>query len=479
MLKSLFSLSSVSLLFICFLNFNCTKIDTTTIGENLLPAVDNVNTFDTVLNVIATNFDSVYKDCGKVYPADDHILGYISNDPLLGTTTASIYTQAAPPYFPFQLPASAANMTLDSVVLVLSYKRLYGDSTIPQKADVYEVNTPGFKFDSSTCTTQTHSPVLLGSAIYLPQTLKDSVKGFQDTSAGELRIKLSNALGESFLELDSANFFHSDSTFKEFFKGFAIVPDISYGGNALTYFNLADTNTRLAIYLKYNTDNKVDTTVVNFRLNGESVTANNIVRDHTGAEITNHTSHSPQGDELIYIQSEPGTYAEIQIPGLAAFPNKIIHRAELIMEQVYTGAVTDKLFTPPSFLFLQTKNSDTSYHAIPCDFNISSGQPNFSYLGGFKTDAKDNAGNTIAKYVFNISRYVQKIVTNKDTSLVLKLSAPEYITDSIGYIDKCGQGISPYSFFLNYLTVGRVKLGGGNNPDLNHRMRLHIVYSNL
>ena len=477
MIKSLFSLYSITLLFVCFLNFSCTKIDTTTLGADLLPVVDNVNTFDTILNVIATNVDSVNKDCAQIYPVDDHILGYISNDPYFGTTTASIYTQLEPPYFPYKLPASAANMSLDSVVLVLSYKRLYGDSTIPQKVDVFQVSTPGFKFDSSSCTTQTHDPLLLGSVIYSPKTLKDSVQGFQDTSAGELRIRLSDVFGQSILQKDSSNAFLNDTTFKDFFSGFAIVPDISFGGNALTYFNLADTNTKLALYFKFNTDSKVDTTVINFRLTSTCPTANSVVRDHTGAEITNHLTNPPAGDDAIYIQTAPGTYANIKIPDLTSFPNRIIHRAELIMEQVYSGAPTDQYFTPPSVLFLETKNSDTSYRAIPCDFNISTGSPNFSTFGGFKTDAKDFAGNTISKYTFNISRYIQKIVTNRDTNYVLKLSAPEYINNTVGYLNECGQGISPYSFFTNFLTVGRIKLGGGNNSG--YRMRLHIIYSNL
>ncbi len=126
-------------LFLCLLSWNCTKIDNTIIGSDLLPVVDNVNTFDTLIDVIANNFDSA--DCARVYPADDHVLGYISNDPYFGKTTAAIFTELKPANFPYSFPATAADITLDSVVLVLSYKRLYGDSAIPQKIDVYQVST--------------------------------------------------------------------------------------------------------------------------------------------------------------------------------------------------------------------------------------------------------------------------------------------------------------------------------------------------
>jgi len=142
---------------------------------------------------------------------------------------------------------------LDSAVLILSYKRVYGDSTLPQKADVYQVNTiDTFNFDPSTCTGQTNDPLLLGSAIYTPQTLKDSVTGFKESWANELRIKLNNSFANDLLSQDTTTGFKSDSLFKKlFFKGFAVVPDVAFGGNALTYYSLADTNTKLAVYFRY------------------------------------------------------------------------------------------------------------------------------------------------------------------------------------------------------------------------------------
>ncbi|MEP6594641.1 MAG: DUF4270 family protein, partial [Ginsengibacter sp.] len=449
--------------------------------SGLLPAVDNINTFDTVISVIVNNFDSVFKDCAKIFPSDDHVLGTINNDPYFGTTTAKIFAELKPDVFPFKLPAAFTNITLDSVVLVLSYHRLYGDSTLPQKVDIYKVSPTGIKFDSSTstCTEQSYDPLLLGSAIYIPQNLKDTVKGFHENSPNELRVKLNNSFAQYLLSQDSASAFGSDSLFKVFFKGFAIVPDVSFGGNALTYYNIADTNTKLAFYFRYPKDSKIDTTVINFRLNNTSVTGNNIVRNHTGAEITNHVNHPASGDDFIYIQTTPGTYAELKIPGLTGLSNRIIHNAELIMEQVYSPSPTDGYFTAPGLLYLEQKITDTTYRPIPCDFNLLSGTPNFGRFGfgGNRTTSKDFLGNTISTYTFNISRYVQKIVTKGITNYTLKLSAPNYIINRTGFLDECGQGVSPFNYLINNVTVGRVKLGGGNNP--NYLMRLRIIYSNI
>ena len=94
-------IAALTLVFFTFLNWNCTKIDTTNIGSGLIPAIDNVYTFDTTLSVIANNFDSASKDCVKLYPTDDRPLGYIANDPYFGTTRANIYVEFKPASFPF------------------------------------------------------------------------------------------------------------------------------------------------------------------------------------------------------------------------------------------------------------------------------------------------------------------------------------------------------------------------------------------
>lgn len=473
MIRTKLSLSFTALLFFSLLNFHCTKIDTTSIGSNLIPAVDNVNTFDTTLSVIANNFDSAANACGVVFATDEHALGYISNDPYFGTTKATIYTELLPPYTPFSFQGTIADRTIDSVVLVLKYTRTFGDSTQQQRVTVHQM-LDNFKTDTSTCSAYNYDPSILGSATYIPQRLTDSVFGFSEASNNELRIKLSNSFGQQLLAQDSSTSLKTDSTFRLFLKGFAIVPDNT--GNALSYFSLTDTTTRLAIYFKYkDASGNRDTAIVNFRLTtGVGYSANNIVRNHTGAEINTYTHHPAGGDSLIYIQTSPGTYAEIQIPALTGLSNRIIYRAELVMDQAYSPL--DNLFTTPNILFLDVKG-DTSYRPIPCDFTTPSSQPDLTTLGGYRTIVKDAFGHDISRYTFNLSRYVQKIVTNKRTNSVLRLRAPGYINNSALYVDECGISISPFYFPLNYIAMGRVRLGGGNNT--NYRMHLRIIYSKI
>jgi len=480
-IRTTFVPAFAGLLFISILNWNCTKIDTTTLGAGLIPGIDNVNTFDTTFNIIANNIDSVPagRECAIIYPTDDHALGYIGNDPLFGTTRATIFTELKPGTFPFTFQARPNERTLDSVVLVLSYTRVFGDTNQMQRVSVHElVNTTPFRPDSSTCTTYPFFLNALGATSYIPARLKDTVKAFRDTSINQLRIRLSAAFGQRLLALDTIK---TDSAFKAELKGFAIVPDNL--GNALTYYSLIDLRTKLAVYYSFKRANLTDSqTVVNFGLYPGDKSANNITRNRTGAEINNFSNNNsnPNGDNFVYIQTSPGSFAQLRIPGLTGLSNRIIHRAELIVEQAPPTGL-DNVFAPPSFLYLDVKDTGNFFKPIPCDFTVVQGQPDIGTFGGFRTNVKDPSGiNNVARYTFNISRYIQKIITNNRSVTALRLRAPNQIFVPLSYTDECGILVTSFISPVNFVAFGRVKLvGGTGSGTAPNRMRLRVVYTRL
>ena len=74
-------------------------------------------------------------------------------------------------------------------------------------------------------------------------------------------------------------------------------------------------------------------------------------------------------------------------------------------------------------------------------------------------------------YKINVSRYIQQLVTKHTTNYKFRLfpahgfTYPQYSAVSIPY--------------LNPIAYGRVKVGGGNNPNPEYRMRLRVIYSKL
>ncbi|MDQ6889679.1 MAG: DUF4270 domain-containing protein, partial [Bacteroidota bacterium] len=414
MFKSQYKSAVTGILILFFFGYGCTKIDTTHLGQGLIPVVDNIHTFDTTINVIANNYDDL-SICDSVYRTDLHALGVISNDPLFGKTSANLYLELKPQLYPFTFPkADAGNLSVDSAVIILHYSHSYGDTNALQKVQVYPL-LDNFKVDTTYTTCHVfnyNNSNLLGERSYYPKSLKDSVHAFKEASANQIRIPIDKSLIQNFIR-DSANIFKTDSTFRNYFKGFALVPGQATGGRAFNYFDLSNTDTRLAIYLRSSVADKKDTSVVNFPLTVYSGEANSIVRERGTSEITQHLSKPPAGDSLIYIQTSPGSYAQLKIPGLTGLSNRVIHRAELIIEQVYSSTTFDDILTPPINLYLDTKDTSTNgtYIPIPCDFTNTELSTNFSYTGGAAKPVTDGLGHTVSQYVFNISRYVQSIAT--------------------------------------------------------------------
>ena len=456
----------------------CTKIDTTTIGENLIPAVDNIHTFDTSYNVIAVNYDS--SECDTVYRTAVMPVGIISSDPLFGKTFANVYVEMKPEYFPYNFPVADANtIEIDSAVMVLQYSHSFGDTNQLEKINVYQLAD---SFDLLTSYTSCRvldydSSVLLGEKSFYPWVLKDSVHAYNEEAANQLRIPLSTSFAQKFVD-DSAQIFRSDNDFIKYFKGFALVPDRSTGGQALNYFDF--TTSRLSIYMRYKKGGTADTTVVNLALSGSSGLSNSVVRDYGSSEITNHLSHPAGGDSLIFIQTSPGSYALLNVPAVTGLSNRVINKAEIIVDQVYSPNSLNDVFSPPQNLYVEVKDSSLSndqYIPVPCDFSASELQTNFQYMGGQLTSATNSSGQPVAEYRMNITRYLQSIVSKGKQNFTLRLSAPYFIRNELTYLDWCGQGIAPFTFLRNFAADGRVMLNGTNNTPTH--IRLHVVYSNL
>ncbi|MEO9004422.1 MAG: DUF4270 family protein [Ginsengibacter sp.] len=480
MFKDQYKAAVRGMLIIFFFAIGCTKIDTTTIGQNLIPGVDNIHTFDTTFAVIATNFDN--NECDTAQRSDLQALGIINNDPYFGKTNAKIYVELKPASFPYAFPAADPDsLLLDSAVIVLKYSYTFGDTTVPQKVKIYHL-LDSFRLGDSYTTCRElgyDKSVLLGERSFLPLNLNDSIHAINENVTNQLRIPLSNSFAQQLIR-DSAQVFKNDNDFVKYFKGFAIVPDESVSGQGLNYFDIDNKSTRLSLYVRSSKSGVKDTSRIDFTLTGRSALSNSVIRDRANAEMTHHLTHPPEGDSLIYIQTSPGTYAMLTIPGLTGLSNRVINRAELIVDQVYSSNSLNDIFATPVSLYIDTKDPDINggaYIPIPCDFSTAELQSRFAHLGGGVKQSKDDQGNLISEYVFNISRYLQSIVTKGKPNLNLRLSAPNYINNLKSYVDWCGQSIVPFTYPKNTMAYGRVKLNGTNNTTT--RLRLRVIYSVL
>lgn len=468
----------------------CKKInEATELGGGLIPPVDNINTFDTTITVQAFNDTfGLANDSLYIAKGDEFFLGRINADPFFGKTDARLFLELKPPFYKyFFLNKPPDSLHIDSVVLVLDYIETYGDTNTAQTVNVYEMDqSNNFKADSNYLVRKndfTYSN-LLGSRTFLPSILNDSIKAYKDTTKNQLRIKLDNNFGTRLLNYDSSatGAYLNDSAFRSKFKGFALQSMSS--GNAVMGFDLASINSKLAIYYRYNKGgpSTFDTTVAYFYFNGNSAAANFVKRDYSGTPLLASLNNGTTPDPVIYIQNSAGTFATLKIPALAGLSNRVIHRAELIVEQLYD--ISDLTFRAPEFLYLDasdpTITANYKFRVIPYDLPFtSSGALNLGVFGSVPLNSIDGFGNPVKSWKFNISRYVQHVLTGTQTSYDLRLFAPFIISEQFGIPpgtdQRIGVAVNPS------IVKGRVRFEGNTGPaDPNpRRIRLRLVYSKL
>ncbi len=494
----------------------CNKLDTTPLGSDLV-TVDNINTFSREFPVITTPgiFNNT-NDSTIIRKTENHVIGNIglASDSKFGKTESAVYVQFKPTFYPFYFGNAGDTVRssitplvgLDSAFICLSYKGAWGDTatatSIEQRFEVRAISDNNFKDTPDVFRRINYKPsvngTLIGFVNVKPQSIAKRIylgRGiYKDSIENVIRIPL-NAYGLTLFNQDtinSNNGFLNDSIFRAKFNGFEIksVTD----GNTLFYVNLNDAKSRIEFNYRRKKNNLYDTLVQSFPFysstlgtTASSSSANYIKRDYTGTPLLTNTSTS---DDL-FIQTAPGTYANISIPGLNSFKdtNRIINRAYLIVEQ-NDGTATPNIFTPPPYLYMDlidtvanrfkpvyfdlseqyAYNPDATY-TNPLYHPYPSGNVDVGNFGGIALK-RDDAGNTFYRYEFNITRYVQHIVTNKYYNYNLRLYSP------YNYFYNQYPGSQYVIPFYNQLALGRVRVGSGNiSPTNTHRMKFVVIYS--
>lgn len=464
-----------SLFLSTFILTGCQKInDATTIGSGVIPAVDNISTFETNLYTETDNF--LLSDSTRVLTTDVMALGHIQNDAMFGQVHADGYFSILPTnamIYPFYRKDSI--VAIDSVILSMAYEGLYGDTNTTSTLRVFEisqragyVDTTLYRYDHPSFATTNQE---LGSKSFLLKRLKDTLKIIRrsDTTklVNVLRIPLVNSFGTRLTNYDTTQTsnggYRSDSIFKTLFRGFAILSDNT--GNGLTYVNPTSTNTKLIVYYRVKKNGAVDTTFTEFY--HSKTTQANLVKRTPGGEWASYLANNQTRDDKVFIAASPGSGATIKIPGLDTLSNVIVHKAELILSPLATGQQGSFDFPPNLLLDRINTRGDT---ALTFDLDMGT-RDNF---GSFTYDVGRFGGSLLrdSTYRFDITRYVQKIVTNDSTNYKLRVYAPGR-TNLFSPLYRYW-GLVPVNSRVAY---GRVVFAGGDYINPAKRLRLRIVYS--
>jgi hypothetical protein len=480
-----------------FIFNSCKRInEATDLGDGLIPAVDNINTFESFLTAETDNV--LVTDSSKLTYVDDVAIGAITNDLDFGQTQANAYFNISPQSFgayPFyNYDSVLAGGGLDSVVLSLSYVTSYGDTNSTLNVRVFEMDptttfqdtAAGFGIYPVSVPDFPTTGSELGSKSFTLSSLNDSLKLVHkrtDTirTANVLRIKLNNGAGATYANklLQDTNTtsplwsYKNFSNFYNMFKGLAVKADMQ--GNALGYFALADrSKTALTFYYRVKRNGIIDTASTSFvhgDLRGQTRfgAQANVIRRTPQNGFATYLAMPGTNEDRVYLQSDPGSAGIIRIPALDTMKSRIIYRAELIVPKL--SAQQTDIFPPNQALFLAKQTAGDTVYSLKDDL-ISMGE-------GFTINLNTFGGRLLgdSTYRFNITRHVQEIISHGEPNTKFRLYLPY---EDVIYFDSKDLSKSKRTLHvLPFQAAGRVILGGGSFVNPARRIRLRLIYSNL
>ncbi len=356
------------------------------------------------------------------------------NDPIFGTTTASIFTQYRLSSLSPNFPIAAS---LDSLILYLPYSGSYqADNKLasisPLQLKVYEVADKMYidsiYYSDRMLNVKTAE---IGNLAFTPKpndsSIIDGVK-----SAPVLKIKLSDtpdgiALGKALLAAPSADLADNDkftALFKGLFiKAFPLNTTMANKGSIL-YFNLLSSLANLRIYYKLAPSDTISTQF-NFAINGNcakftnfnhynyngsnsTLTANSDFRNQLGVNVPANIN---LGQQKLFLQSMGGVKVNFKFPYL----RDLIKNQKVVVNEavlVIKNDDTDNKNAPPTLLTILKKLASGKTEFLPDIFEGSA-----FFDGIYNT--------TTHEYRIRMTRYFQNMLntTTEDFGLVMLIDS--------------------------------------------------------
>ncbi len=369
-----------------------------------------------VLDTLTIEAVTAINDSMFISQAATNILGII-NDPVFGKSRASIYTETRLPMNNLSLGEAPV---LDSIHLVLIYSGdYYGKLQTFQNLQVYELSENFPEKDTLYSTLEIpHYPELITkdpTGFLFRPAPEDSIMVDTILQAPQIRIPLSDAFGQKFIDANDTETFANVPNYLETFKGLYITVEDDVDGMGskfklnmlanissleLFYHNEGDTIQHMRRFL-INDFAKRATRMEHFEYDNahELLRAQILEQDQSVA------------DSLLFLQSLGALRANIQIPffeAVADIPRLLINKAELVVP-VAEGFASEEL--PLSKDLMLIRINEQGQLRLLDDYFVGA-----SYFGGRLDEDK-------MQYTFNISMYFQQLLdghfTNEELALLV------------------------------------------------------------
>ncbi len=398
--------------------FSCSDADQ--IGLDLIDAIDaraKLHTDTHTVQAFTLLDDSLATSTSRM-----KVLGVIE-DPVFGKTRSSIYTEIRMDGNEISL---GENPQLDSIYLVLTYQGShYGVLGTPQTVRVFELSESFPEQDTLYSNASIpYEPELITKdpdGFKLFPAPKDSVMIESVMRTPQIRIPLSDAFGQKFIDANGTETFENIPNFLEVFKGLFITVDDNlqegpsdggdFRGNG-SMFQIDIEHHFTSVELFYHNDDN-DSLMTRFPINEFAKHFSKI--EHFGFEDVHEALRGQVidqdlslGDSLLFLQALGQVRTDIFFPFLDDLLDEswLINKAEMVIP-VDEGFVSQIFPAPPQLLLL--RHREEGGLGFVTDYALG-----FDYFGG-QYNAENN------QYVFNITQYFQQLVDGTYPNLGMAL----------------------------------------------------------
>lgn len=352
------------------------------------------------------------------------------NDPIFGRTEGNFAAQLRITSNPDFDPAA----TLDSLVLRLTYKEIYGDTATVQTLKIYEM-LGDLDFDAKYMSTFNLKALAsanpIGTTNFIPKFKTDSAN--TDTVAQYVRFRLDPTVGNRLLKMDSLKMV-SNEEFLKHFKG--IYVEATPVNRKGTLIGITPTSTAMGIY--YHTATK-DSLFFIYNVSANSANIAAFDHNYLKSEFISHMNQEVIQDSLIYVQPTGGTKAKINIPSLDKWKDSsryIIDKASIVFYVDTLASDLDRFHIPPR-VYLKYMDS-TGTEVFPRDSELSS-----YYYGGYYDSSTGS-------YTFNITSHLQQIIKKEVETTSFYLVHSDRSGTASRVVLKSGNSSQPIKLQVKY-----------------------------
>jgi hypothetical protein len=441
----------------------------TSIGADILPQDDLLNVkFTDTLTVFSKTLADTFLRTDKL---SKNYLGVI-NDPLFGFQKASIAVELDRPNDVYD-DTLMTSYTVDSVVLFLKYSYIYGDTTVPQSFDVSTISNKIIET----------SPYYSNSSLFPPTGIIGSVSNYlftpttnpvatsrTDTGGvtGILRIKINNSVGNTILDLKQT-ILRDSSLFKNAFPGI-LIENATNAGKAMAEIDISSGFSALAIFYKDKNgdakDMKLFTSILNYNTGSNSTRVNgvNLFTNSFASAVQNTVASGLESDSVNYVLGQAGTLLRISLPTLNNVGRVAVNKATILLSQIQAN--TSPL-TTPFYLVLLKRNAAGNIDILPTGDGV----------GILDTTTTDDFGNKVARYSFNVSKYIQAVATGNESNSDLYVATYRFTgTDrTVNILNSIVNG----SVLNIGFTPSRIIVAGANYSDPRYKLKLNLTYTKI